>query len=150
MSSKPSISGDGRYVAFASGATDLVANDTNASTPDLFVYDLWTESVFVASVSSSGEQGDNYSGSWAPSMSEDGRYVAFESMAINFVPNDANGHATSERHLDTDEALASQGSHLPKPRPVAQSWMRLFLASPVPGRMALSKIQRPLLRTRSV
>jgi Tol biopolymer transport system component len=89
-SSSCSISGDGRYVAFVSAATNLVANDTNGST-DVFVHDLQTGKTTRVSVDSAGIEGDNNSN--FPSISSDGRYVAFESAATNLVADDTNGSA---------------------------------------------------------
>jgi hypothetical protein len=83
----PSISADGRYVAFVSGASNLVAGDTNYVN-DVFVHDRQTGETKRVSVSSSGGQGKN--GSSDPDFSADGRYVAFESFASNLVPNDTN------------------------------------------------------------
>jgi Tol biopolymer transport system component len=84
----PSISGDGRYVAFSSGADNLVLNDTNG-VADVFVLDSQTGVVQRVSVSSSGGQG-NY-GSGSPHITDDGRYVAFLSLANNLTPGDGNG-----------------------------------------------------------
>jgi hypothetical protein len=77
-STAPSMSADGRYIAFVSGDSTLVSGDTNAST-DVFVKDRQTGAVERVSVASDGTQalGD----SWAPSISADGRYVAFTSYA---------------------------------------------------------------------
>jgi len=85
-SSAPSISADGRYVAFVSGATDLVAGDTNA-VDDVFVRDRQNGTTERASVDSSGGQGVAISS--APSISGDGRYVAFQSDAT-LVTGDGN------------------------------------------------------------
>jgi Tol biopolymer transport system component len=87
----PSISADGRFVAFQSDASNLVANDTNAST-DVFVYDRSTRKTRRVSVSSSGVQGNG--GSVESSISPDGRFVAFTSNASNLVGKDIN--ATSD------------------------------------------------------
>ncbi|MFO0981303.1 MAG: hypothetical protein U1E76_06025 [Planctomycetota bacterium] len=84
----PSISADARYVAFASQANDLVANDTNGLT-DVFVADLWTSAMQLVSISSSGAQGDGSSDAGA--ISADARYVAFRSRADNLAPGDGNG-----------------------------------------------------------
>jgi Tol biopolymer transport system component len=84
----PFISGDGRYVAFESYATNLVSGDTNADT-DVFVYDRETDAIKRVSVSSSGTQANDRS--YNPSVSADGRYVAFDSRASNLVPDDTNG-----------------------------------------------------------
>ena len=89
-SSWPSISADGRWVAFASAATNLAAGDTNG-TQDVFVRDLSTGVTERVSVNSAGQQGNGWS-DW-PSISGDGRCVAFRSWASNLVPNDTNGYA---------------------------------------------------------
>ena len=82
----PIISANGRYVAFYSGATNLVANDTNGK-PDLFVHDLQTGTNKRANVDSSGNQADE--NSYGPlSISADGRYVVFSTWASNLVAND--------------------------------------------------------------
>ena len=86
----PSISGDGRYVAFVSSATTLVAGDTNGKN-DVFIHDTQTGTTARVSVDSNGIQGDGDSGDYNPSISGDGRYVAFESAATNLVPGDTNG-----------------------------------------------------------
>ena len=84
---RPSISADGRFVAFDSWASTLVPGDTGMS--DVFVHDHLTEQTTRASVASDGTQG-NQSSFW-PSISADGRYVAFTSRASNLVPDDTNG-----------------------------------------------------------
>jgi len=83
----PSISADGRYVAFVSRATNLVVGDTNGHL-DVFVHDRITGATTLASVDSSGRQSDD--DSWLASISADGRCVAFESVATNLVPGDTN------------------------------------------------------------
>jgi Tol biopolymer transport system component len=84
----PAISGDGRYVAFLSGASNLVPGDTNGH-EDVFVHDRQTEVTERVSVDSSGKEGKGWSRN--PAISADGRYVAFESEASNLVPGDTNG-----------------------------------------------------------
>lgn len=83
----PSISGDGRFVAFASDATNLVANDSNVQF-DVFVRDRQLGTTTRVSLDSSGGQGDF--GSFQPSLSGDGRLVAFGSGATNLVTGDTN------------------------------------------------------------
>ena len=87
-SEEVSISADGRYVAFASSATNLVSGDTNKH-PDIFVRDLQTNQTTRVSVASDGTQANNFS--FNPSISADGRYVAFTSWANNLVSGDTNG-----------------------------------------------------------
>jgi cold shock CspA family protein len=84
----PSISADGQIVAFDSGATNLVAGDTNGCW-DVFVHDRTTGSTERVSVSSSGKQGN--SGSEYPSSSADGRVIAFYTNASSLVFGDKNG-----------------------------------------------------------
>jgi len=87
-SSAPSISADGRNVAFQSDATNLVAGDTNG-VYDIFVHDRQTGRTTRVSVNSSGIQGNAYSDQ--PSISADGRHVAFESLATNLAAGETNG-----------------------------------------------------------
>src|SRR5262245_14546477 len=85
---RPAISEDGRFVAFASDASNLVAGDTNGVT-DVFVHDRATGITERVSVDSSGIEGNGASG--APDLSPDGRFVAFHSLASNLVAGDGNG-----------------------------------------------------------
>ncbi len=87
-SSYPSLSADGRLVAFYSDANNLVPGDTNGW-GDAFVHDRLTGTTSRASVDSAGAQGDYYT--FYPSLSADGRFVAFCSYATNLVPGDTNG-----------------------------------------------------------
>jgi Tol biopolymer transport system component len=82
-SDSPSISGDGRYVAFTSYASNLVPDDTN-EVQDVFVHDRRTGKTRRVSVASNGEQADKSSTS--PCISADGRFVAFTSYATNLAP----------------------------------------------------------------
>jgi len=84
----PSISADGRYVAFGTDATNLVSGDTNGA-EDILVRDRVNGTTERVSVDSSGTQGNGLSQD--PSISADGRYVAFGSSANNLVSGDTNG-----------------------------------------------------------
>ncbi|MFN8058301.1 MAG: hypothetical protein U0Q12_04000 [Vicinamibacterales bacterium] len=86
--SKPALSTNGRYVAFASDLSSLVAGDTN-EVSDVFVRDLQTTQIVRVSVSSAGAQAN--AGSFHPSISGTGRYVVFESWATTLVAGDTNG-----------------------------------------------------------
>ncbi|MGZ8225824.1 MAG: hypothetical protein ACXWT3_04185 [Methylococcaceae bacterium] len=81
------ISKDGRFVAFDSSASNLVAGDTNGST-DIFVHDRNTGVTSRVSVDSAGQQANSASTSVA--ISADGRFVAFTSSASNLVVDDTN------------------------------------------------------------
>ncbi|MCB9433502.1 MAG: PD40 domain-containing protein [Ardenticatenaceae bacterium] len=89
-SEHPSISNDGRFVAFKSGASNLVHGDTNG-VADIFVHDRQVGTTSRVSVDSSGSQGND--DSYNPSISGDGRFVAFESDARNLVSDDTNGRS---------------------------------------------------------
>lgn len=84
----PAVSGDGRFVAFSSTATNLVPFDTNG-VADIFVHDRVTGVTSRVSLSATGEQANGLSRE--PTLSHDGRYVAFSSTATNLVAGDANG-----------------------------------------------------------
>jgi Tol biopolymer transport system component len=84
-----SISADGRYVAFNSGASNLVANDNNSYRSDIFVHDRQSGETTRVSVDSNGNEGNG--STWDTSISADGQYVAFMSRATNLVANDNNG-----------------------------------------------------------
>lgn len=82
-----SMSAAGSVVVFESDATNLVPGDTNRAT-DIFVRDVVTRKTTRVSVSTAGRQGNKRS--WAPSVSGNGRFVVFSSMATNLVAGDTN------------------------------------------------------------
>jgi len=84
----PSISADGRYVAFSSAATNLVPNDLN-NRQDVFVHDCIANTTVRVNVSTGGAEANGVSGE--PAISGDGRLVAFSTKASNLVPGDTNG-----------------------------------------------------------
>lgn len=85
----PSISRDGRYVAFASTDVNLVTPARNVGMANVYVYDRRTARMTLASIASNGSQTDG--GSLLPSLSANGRYVSFTSDATNLVAGDTNG-----------------------------------------------------------
>lgn len=85
----PSLSTDGRFVAFPSTASNLVAADTTSFGPNVFVHDRQTAMTTRVNVSTGGAEANG--GSYArPSISADGRFVAFSSWASNLVADDTN------------------------------------------------------------
>lgn len=85
---QPDVSDDGNYIAFFSYSDSLVPNDENFNA-DVFVYDHVTRANVLASVNVAGTgTGNGFSG--APSISGNGRYVAFQSDANDLVPDDNN------------------------------------------------------------
>jgi hypothetical protein len=91
-STGPAISANGRYIAYRSGATNLVPGDTNGLF-DIFRYDRITGSTERVSVASDGTQGDGHSGgttssinSFIPTVTSVGPWVIFRSVATNLVP----------------------------------------------------------------
>ncbi|MGH3657677.1 MAG: hypothetical protein ACRDUA_13565 [Micromonosporaceae bacterium] len=119
---RPVISGDGRYIAFSTDASNLVPGDTNA-TQDVFVHDRQTGDTSRVSVASDGSQAN--SGSQEPALSADGRYIAFTSTADNLVPGDTNGTEDVFTHdvfvhdrqtgTTTRVSVASDGSQANEP-----------------------------------
>src|SRR5437867_3390116 len=102
----PAISADGRFVAFASYASNLVPGDTNG-VADVFVHDRQTGITERVSVDSAGNEGNG--GSSGPAISADGRFVAFASSASNLVPGDTNGVAdvfVHDRQTGTTERVS--------------------------------------------
>ncbi len=83
----PSLSKDGRYVAFHSGGTNLVDDDTNGFF-DIFRHDRVTGETIRVSLNTQGEQAN--SECWLRDMSPDGRFIVFHSAATNLVPDDNN------------------------------------------------------------
>ncbi len=106
---------DGRFVAFASLASNLVPGDSNG-VGDVFVRDRLTGRTERVSVGAKGVQGDgdsNFLGiSTAPAISDDGRYVAFKSDATNLVKGDRNGLTdvfVRDRLAGTTEKISGEG-----------------------------------------
>jgi hypothetical protein len=118
---RTALSGNGRYVAFTSAADDLVLPDTNLG-DDVFVHDRLTDETEMVSVSSMGIQGkapgcppDRAAEAFHPSISRNGRFVAFSSCAADLVPGDTNLSADVFLHdQSTGEtervSVASDGS----------------------------------------
>ncbi|MBZ0320240.1 MAG: hypothetical protein K8L91_27760 [Anaerolineae bacterium] len=101
-SQAPAISSDGRFVAFQSYATNLVANDTNAAA-DIFLHDRQTGTTTRVSVSSTGTEATG-GFSQACGISNDGRFIVFDSVATNLVTGDTNGAQDTFVH---DRVLAT-------------------------------------------
>ncbi len=112
ISTSPALSGDGRFVAFVSAASNLVGNDTNG-VPDMFVRDQQTGVTERVSVNSSGAEGNGPSGAVGADhhsyLSAAGRFVAFSSKASNLVAGDTNSAAdvfVRDRQLGTTERVS--------------------------------------------
>ncbi len=109
-SSLPSISTNGRFVAFQSDASNLVTGDTNEAS-DIFVRDLSLGTTVRVSLSSDGDQGNAHSVD--PDISADGRYVVFESGATNLVAKDLNEASDvflRDRDTDADGLFDEPGA----------------------------------------
>ncbi len=112
QSLSPAISAEGRFVAFASLAPNLVPGDTNG-TWDVFVHDRGAGETTRVSVAGDGAQGN--AGSRGPAISSDGRYVAFSAAASNLVPEDTNTVRdvfVRDRELGTTERVSVGGGGL--------------------------------------
>ena len=82
-----SLSDDGRYIVFESAASNLVPGDNNGR-KDIFLYDRITKMQKRISVNNNGEEANGDSST--ASISGDGRYITFESMANNLLKEDTN------------------------------------------------------------
>jgi Tol biopolymer transport system component len=89
QSEYPVISQDGRSIAFASDATNIVEGDTNGCR-DVFEYNRQSGKTIRVSLASDGTPADKGTAAFVISISEDGKFVAFPSLATNLVPNDTN------------------------------------------------------------
>ncbi len=110
VSAHSAVSADGRYVAFQSSATNLVTGDTNQAT-DVFVHDRQTGTTERASVGSGGAQSNDFASSFDPSISADGRYVAFTSSASNWVsdPDQVNDVFVHDRVTGLTQIVSGSG-----------------------------------------
>lgn len=86
-----SMTPDARYIAFSSESTNLVAGDTNGLA-DIFLRDLQQGTTERLNLSSAEAQATG-GGAFLPRLSDDGRYVVFESRAVDLVPDDTNAKA---------------------------------------------------------
>lgn len=105
------VTGDGRYVAFPSGATNLVTGDTNGC-DDVFLRDRTNGTTERVSVTTAGAQATNNSGQFGMAVSSDGRYVAFQSDATDMVSGDTNAKSdvfVRDRFGDPDPAIEVEG-----------------------------------------
>ena len=105
-STNSDVSRLGRHVAFASTASNLVSSDTNNSN-DVFVRDRQIATLARVSIGSAGQQGNG--ASFEPSISFDGRFVAFVSNASNLVDGDSNARAdvfVRDRRLNTTARIS--------------------------------------------
>ena len=117
----PCLSENGQFVVFESAADNLVAHDTNHAS-DIFVADRKSGAIERVSVSADGKEGDN--DSFHPSISADGRYIAYMSHAMNLVREQKNNvaniflcdrkmHTTTRVTLGSDGAEANDASDSP-------------------------------------
>lgn len=93
------MSADGRFVVFASEATNLVTGQTDANEAgDIFLFDRDTGAVSLVS-RQAGSSAVADRGSWQPEISADGRWIAFLSAATNLVPGQADTDFTNDLFL---------------------------------------------------
>jgi Tol biopolymer transport system component len=106
-SRSPSVSADGRYVAFQSTATNLVPNDLNGKR-DIFLRDRQLGTTERISLDS--EEAEANGESQFPSISGDGRYVVFSSVASNLIDNDGPTEDIflRDRQLGTTELISGE------------------------------------------
>jgi Tol biopolymer transport system component len=110
-SKDPSLSYDGRYLAFTSAASNLIPGGDTNSNFDVFVRDFQAGNTARVSIASDGEEG--YTSSWQPAISADGRFVTFISRAENLAPGDNNNRDdifVHDRDADMDAIFDEPGA----------------------------------------
>jgi Tol biopolymer transport system component len=161
-SDQVTVSADGRYVAFSSEAGDLVPGDFNGRR-DIFVRDNSTNAVARVSIATDGTEADGNSSH--PSISDDGRYVAFESEATNLAPTDTNGGTdvfVRDRMLNTTTlaspmlgataAATAAAAHPPSGTPISEKQpprVTTPAALPDPSRPAADGTVRVVVRAQA-
>ena len=104
---QPSISGDGRYVAFTSEATNLASHDSNRAS-DVFLYDVRTRTTTLISRTRSGDSANGRS--MHPAISGDGRGIAFQSDASDLTCGRGCVSANDDMNLVADVFLFDRES----------------------------------------
>jgi Tol biopolymer transport system component len=107
------VSAGGRYVAFDSDATNLVAHDHNHHT-DVFVRDMINDGLQRASLATTDQEAS--SDSFSPRISADGRFVTFQSFAQNLVPYEPAGLNIFVRDLRRRTTVMADVSSHGRPR----------------------------------
>ncbi len=122
----PHLAGpDAQFIVFESDASNISAADVNG-VRDVYMFSRSTGATVAVSVLPSGETGDGASG--APMVSEDGRYIVFESLAADLVAEDNNGESdvfvrdmrtgtTMMRSIDSEGVQGNAGSTRPRLTP---------------------------------
>ncbi len=116
-SASPAISANGRFVAFTSSATNLDGIPDTNNAPDVFVHDLLAGTTQRASLSAAG--GLAHGAAAQPSISGDGRFVSYDSVAPDAVAHDTNGIADAfvlDRATATTSRVSTDqlGAELPE------------------------------------
>ncbi|MGB0952649.1 MAG: hypothetical protein ACPG31_05455 [Planctomycetota bacterium] len=129
----PSISRDGRFVAFASESNLLASNDLNQSW-DVFLHDRQTG---ITELISKAQRGTAAGNSSSPSISGDGRFIAYHSYAENIAPGDSNGHGdvllfdrqTSHHSLVSRASSGLQANNLSTEPAISDDGRYVFFSS---------------------
>jgi hypothetical protein len=125
----PSLSGNGRYLAFQSTATDLVPGYSN-SQEDVFIRDLVTGTTTLVSQTHDELEANGYSINGCASW--DGRYVAFASVATNLAPSNTGDTGNLDifvRDIENGDTIAVSWNTLGEPSTTGSSEIR-YNASP--------------------
>jgi hypothetical protein len=122
------VSADGRFVAFASDASNLVAGDTNGVS-DVFVRDVRSQTTARVSVSSGGTQADDASNAQGLAISPSGRFVTFTSDATNLAPGNDDSFCTPEPCPDV--YIRDRRTHTTR-------MLVPFAGAPMPGHLQLT------------
>ncbi len=129
FSASPSISANGRFVAFQSSASNLVTGTDSNNSPDVFLYDVLTGTVKLVSHLPGVPGTSANSSSQAPAISADGNMVAFVSYASNLVSGSDSNNAYDVFVYDAISDTVSLASHIPGTPTTAADYHSSFYAS---------------------
>lgn len=134
-SNNPALSGNGRYLAFSSDATNLNLGDVNGFT-DIFIVDTLTGAISLQSVTSAGAQASG--SSFRPSVSHTGRYIVFESSATNLT---ATATTFGQTHIYLRDRDVSGSGTFDTAGNIATTLIDVVGATTTPGNASASQAQ---------
>jgi Tol biopolymer transport system component len=113
----PSISGDGRFVAFGSFASNLLQGQSTAGYSQVYVRDLVNQTTVLVSSSLDGEPGNGSVPDVPPSITQDGGYVAFESLATDLIVQNTQGYLDAYIRANVTVAPSATKTNTVAPTP---------------------------------
>lgn len=113
----PSISGDGRFVAFGSFASNLLQGQSTGGYSQVYVRDLVRQTTTLVSSSLDGQPGNGSVPDLPPSITQDGGFVAFDSLATDLVARRTQGYLNAYIRANVTVAPSATKTNTPRPTP---------------------------------